>query len=79
MVEEKWIERSLERCEADVREIRACIEKLPTVLEIKYVTKAEWTAAFLPVRNLVFGLAGMLLGGIFLYLLKIALVGNTHP
>lgn len=57
-----------------VNEIKGELHDLRTVIDAKYVTREE----FLPVRNIIYGLVGMILMGV-LGALTAAVLHSPHP
>ena len=66
------VEESIGRIEDRVRTLSDSLDKMEQTLE-KYLTRIEFMAHFWPVRALVFGMTGLLLGGVLASILAVVL------
>ena len=70
MVPDRWIEVQFANIEKDIKEINQCLQHLLDQLEVKYLTRNEWSASFVPIRNLLYTVIGGIIVGAVLYYLK---------
>lgn len=69
LTENEWFKKYLQTIEFKLRNIESCIEKMPQLLEQKYITRPE----FMPVRLIAYGIAGICLTALLIILIKTAI------